>query len=211
MAGPLRPAISRIMAMPRFTPSLVLASIFAGLLIQTPVARAGDSAVSDIPVPSSWHYSGGETQPSSLPPVASASRWWGIFADRELDHLIDRMHAGNTTLPQAFARLAAARAQARLDTSAMAPMVGLDASASHASGPLINAAGGSGSLFTTRATVSWEADLFGKASALRQASRLEAKAAEALLADNGDVDAPAEQELRTSAAGRSREEPAACL
>lgn len=131
-----------------------------------------------IAVPAS--FAGNTAAPSA--PVATG-RWWQAFGDPELDALIARMHAGNTTIQQGAARLAAARAAAHLGAASRSPQIGFDASASHASGPIINDAGASGSLYTARISVSWEADLLGRMSGQRKAERLDAKAAEALLRD----------------------------
>ncbi len=109
--------------------------------------------------------------------------WWKLFKHPELDALMERVHADNTSIQQAAARLASARAMARLDATTQRPQIGLDASASHASGPLINDAGSSGSLFAARLAVSWEADLLGKLSGQHAAGRLDAAAAEAMLRD----------------------------
>ncbi len=109
--------------------------------------------------------------------------WWHTFGDAELNALIARMHAGNTTIQQAAARLAGAQARARLGSASRMPQVGLDTSASHSSGPLINDAGGNGSLYTAHVTASWEADLLGRLSGERKADRLDAQASEALLRD----------------------------
>nr|WP_246438842.1 TolC family protein [Novosphingobium piscinae] len=94
-----------------------------------------------------------------------------------------RLHTANPTIAQAAARLAMARADARMTAAAGRPTLGLDASAAHASGPLVNAAGQSGDLFTARAMASWELDLLGRLSDERKAARQDVRAAEAALAD----------------------------
>lgn len=141
------------------------------------IAAAREAPLPDIPVPATFDYA----SPVGTSPMAGEG-WWKVFADPQLDTLMARMHAGNIGIAQAAARLDAARAQARLGKASQMPELGLTASASHAGGPLINEAGTSGSLFTARASISWEADLLGRLSSERKAERLDAKAAEALLA-----------------------------
>jgi len=98
-----------------------------------------------------------------------------------LDRLVEDVLASNTTIVQARARLNAVRADARLAAADSAPQLGVEGGVSQAGGPLINAAGGSGSLFTARASLSWEVDISGRLSSERFAARLDAAAAEAML------------------------------
>lgn len=100
-----------------------------------------------------------------------------------LDRLVADVLARNTTIAQASARLNAARADARMIAADASPQVSLDGGVSEAGGPLINAAGGSGTLFTARASLSWELDLSGRLSDSRAAARLDAAAADAMLRD----------------------------
>jgi len=114
-------------------------------------------------------------------PKLSSPRWWEAFGDPALNALVERVLQANMTIAQAAARLNAARADARLEASSSAPHIGIEAGASQAGGPLINAAGGSGALFTVRTTLSWELDLSGRLADNKSAARLDARAAEALL------------------------------
>ena len=164
---------------------------FAGLLAfggAWPV-QAGDlpQPVSDhwvtgIPIPAGFAVTTPSLEPSLTSPDPAGS-WWQVFGDPALDALIARMHAGNTHLQQAAARLAAANARARVGTASQAPFVGITATASHEGGPLINKAGDNGSLFTAGLAVSWEADLLGRMAGTRAAERLDANAAAATFAD----------------------------
>jgi multidrug efflux system outer membrane protein len=155
---------------------------FAGLLA---LAGVSSAQARDIPADQPQITVPASFAGSTAAPATSqfCSSWWQAFGDPQLDALIARMHAGNTTIQQSAARLAAARAQAHLGAASRSPQIGFDATASHASGPIINDAGGSGSLYTARLSVSWEADLLGRLSGQRKAERLDAKAAEAMLRD----------------------------
>ncbi len=180
MAGPcVRPFLASGMAVKlHFMRPSGTALAIAALFVCAPLTAAREAPLPDVPLPGQFDHA----SPQLAAPMASDG-WWKVFADPQLDALMARMHAGNTGIAQAAARLDAARAQARLGKASQLPELGLTASASHAGGPLVNEAGTSGSLFTARATISWEADLLGKLSSERSAERLEAKAAEALLAD----------------------------
>lgn len=112
---------------------------------------------------------------------AQSGQWWSIYGDPALNALIDRMHASNTSIAQAAARLSALRARARLGTASQTPFISADVSASQAGGPLINKAGGSGSLITAGVSISWEADLLGRFAGDRAAEKLDAQASGALL------------------------------
>ena len=150
----------------------------AGAVLLATAVQAREAALPDMAVPSQFDATGAASG-APLP----TDGWWKVFADPQLDGLMARMHAGNTGIAQASARLAAARAQARMGKASQMPEMGLTTSASHAGGPLVNEAGTSGSLFTARATISWEADLLGKLAGERKAERLDAGAAQAMLAD----------------------------
>ncbi|MDE2403162.1 MAG: efflux transporter outer membrane subunit [Sphingomonadales bacterium] len=110
---------------------------------------------------------------------ARPDAWWRVFGDPALDAVIARVDAANPTIARYAARLDGARAAARAQRAETSPTLSLEGGASDAGGPLINAVGGSGSLFSARAMVSWQADLFGKTSGLREASRDEVIAAAA--------------------------------
>jgi outer membrane protein, multidrug efflux system len=144
-------------------------------------ARSRASHALDLAVPANFET--GEPLTVDLAAPVSSGAWWKVFGDPALDEMIDRMHLGNTNIRQSAARLAQAQAGARLGKASQMPMAIVDGSASHASGPLINQAGGSGNLFTAGLSVSWEIDLLGKLSGERKAERLDVRASAALLRD----------------------------
>ncbi len=180
MAGPC-PAIHLfgMTRVKRFR-ALVLAMALpcAGVPVLATASFARDTAIPAMDIPAAFD---GDTGSASTP--LPADGWWTIYQDPELDRLIAQVHAANTSIEQAAARLAAAKAQARIGDAAQLPQIELNASASQANGPLINEAGSNGGLLSAHATISWEADLLGRLSSDRRADRFDAKAAEALLAD----------------------------
>jgi multidrug efflux system outer membrane protein len=117
-------------------------------------------------------------------PAAEAQprgEWWKAFDDVVLADLVQRAATSNTDIAQAAARLAQARAAARSADAGLLPQLGLRGGASRQGGPLINAAGGGGTLFTGAADFSYELDLFGRLSDAARAARLDADAREGLL------------------------------
>jgi outer membrane protein, multidrug efflux system len=164
-----------------FRIKLAIASLAASMSQLPATAREMPDTAERIAIPDSFSTA----TPVAATKVASVSTgaWWKTFGDPALDALIDRMHAGNTGIRQAAAHLAAAQARAHLGKASQMPIAVANGSASHASGPLINQAGGSGNLFTAGLSVSWEIDLLGKLSGERKAERLDAKASEALMRD----------------------------
>jgi len=171
MARPLRLAFKGLSR-------LALAGLLAFGGAAPAVAGAGDADLPGLRLPARF-----DRDAPSTPPAPLSGGWWRRFDDPALDALIARMHAGNTGIKQAAARLSAARAAVRAGVASQAPSIGAEGSASHAGGPLVNAAGESGDLFTTRAAAAWEVDLFGRLSGERAAERQDAEAAEALLRD----------------------------
>ncbi len=156
---------------------LVIAAV--GALLGDNCALARDIPKADFRPPSRF-AAAPATPEAAITDPAQSGAWWTFFGDPALNTLIERMHAQNTSIRQAAARLSAANARARLGTASQTPFIGADASASQAGGPLINKAGGSGALFTGSVSISWEADLLGRFSGDRAAEKLDAKASEAL-------------------------------
>lgn len=107
--------------------------------------------------------------------------WWTVFADPQLDRLIEAANRNNATIQVAAARLEKARALAGLAEANRRPQAGAGAAVSRQGGPLINAAGDSGTLWNLFANLSYEVDLFGRLAGERDAARLDAESHAALL------------------------------
>ncbi len=116
-------------------------------------------------------------------PAAAQPRgeWWKAFSDPVLDELIARADRGNTGIQAAAARLAQARAVARITDADRAPQVGVGASAARVGGIANGSGGPARTLGTAGASFSYELDLFGKLSGASEAALLDAQAREALL------------------------------
>lgn len=107
--------------------------------------------------------------------------WWRLFEDPALDRLVERAEAANTDIAMATARLLQARALVDAAQAKGRVQIQAVASASRQGGPLVNAAGSSGGLFTATLGVSYEPDLFGRLASERGVAGLDAGAREALL------------------------------
>ncbi len=114
-------------------------------------------------------------------PVQPAGDWWRAFNDPVLDGLVERAAAQNTSIQQAAARLAEARALARTVDADRSVQVGLGAGANRAAGIDRTTTGRPGTLLTAGSSVSYELDVFGRLSGASQAAALDAQSREALL------------------------------
>ncbi|MGJ7493738.1 efflux transporter outer membrane subunit [Variovorax sp. RT4R15] len=115
-------------------------------------------------------------------PAQADGAWWRAFNDSALDALVERAAVNNTSVQQAAARLAEARAIARTVDADRSVQVGLGAGANRGAG--LDRGNGSktpGTLITAGANVSWELDLFGRLSGASNAAALDAGSREALL------------------------------
>lgn len=107
--------------------------------------------------------------------------WWLVFGDPSLTALVERAGEHNTSIQEAAARLAQARALLRQADADRLPQVGLNASSSRQAGA--NTVGGTSpaALHTAGASVSYELDLFGRLAGASTAAALDAQARDALL------------------------------
>jgi outer membrane protein, multidrug efflux system len=117
-------------------------------------------------------------------PAAAQPRgeWWKAFSDPVLDRLVERANAGNPSIQVAAARLAQARAVARITDADRSLQASLGARAQRFQGIVGgNPPGPARNVFATGVDLSYEVDLFGRLSHASQAAVLDAQAREALL------------------------------
>ena len=108
--------------------------------------------------------------------------WWKAFNDPVLDDLVARAERANASVQLAAARLAQARAVARITDADRSLQVSAAASARRAQGLIgANPPGPPNNLFVAGIDLSYEVDLFGRLSHASQAAVLDAQAREALL------------------------------
>jgi NodT family efflux transporter outer membrane factor (OMF) lipoprotein len=99
-----------------------------------------------------------------------AANWWTLFRSSKLDLLVKQAIAGNLTLESAKARLAEAREEIAVATSALYPQIGLNASvaeekesaATFGLSPNVTPLPPSFNLFQVGPTASYTPDLFGQ-------------------------------------------------
>ena len=107
--------------------------------------------------------------------------WWRVFNDPTLNNLCEKAKLDNASIHLAHARLLQAQSAVDHSTSNLAPQVSVAFSASEQGGPLINAAGGSGTLFSGAMNASYEVDIMNRLSKGVNATKLDAASNAALL------------------------------
>jgi multidrug efflux system outer membrane protein len=158
----------------RALPGIVACALAA--CASAPIERSG------VPEAPAAFKEGNGLWTAAAPAEAQArGEWWKAFSDPVLDDLVQRAAASNTDIQLAVARLAQARALVRAANAGLLPQLGLRTSAARQGGPLINAAGGGGTLITSAADFSYELDLFGRLSETSRAASLDAEARQGLL------------------------------
>lgn len=128
--------------------------------------------------PTTSHNTASAATPATRLPTGP---WWLAYGDPALAALIAQADAHNPRLAQAAARWAQARALLRGSQAARRPQLGLGIDASRQGGPLVNAAGGSGTLISAGATLGWELDLFGALAQADAAAQADADERQARL------------------------------
>ncbi|HEY4545624.1 MAG TPA: efflux transporter outer membrane subunit [Pedomonas sp.] len=102
--------------------------------------------------------------------------WVGSFASPTLSALVDEALAHNRDLRAASARVAQARAQARISGADLWPQIGLEAEASQVRNGLRSGAEKE-TLYTAGLAVTWEADLWGRLASQQRSAALTAEGA----------------------------------
>ena len=138
-------------------------------------AQFKEQAAADVPArEGAWT----RTQPAEAQP---RGEWWRAFNDPVLDGLVAKADAHNTSIQEAAARLAEARALSRSTDADRAPQVGVGAGASRQAGLDRTLSNKPSTLITAGASFNYELDLFGRLAKASDASRLDADAKAGLL------------------------------
>jgi len=136
-----------------------------------------------VPVPAAFSEADGAASWTTAAPAEAQPRgaWWLGFQAPVLNDLVDRAGNGNTSVQEAAARLAEARALLRSADANRAPQVGVSTGGARQAGA--NTANGTtpATLGTAGLNVSYELDLFGRLSQASAAAQLDAQARDALL------------------------------
>lgn len=124
----------------------------------------------EVALPEVW-----QTQPATGEAVIAAGKWWEVFQDQDLNGLIEKVLQTNNNLAAAAIKVRKARLQAGLSATELWPDISINANA----GLQKNFDGG-GTVKNSgiSASLSYEADLWGKLDASRDAADWEAKATE---------------------------------
>jgi len=112
---------------------------------------------------------------------ALQKNWWTVYGDPVLNRLQEQAASGNSDIQLAASRLAHAMALARQSGAQRLPQLSLSAGAVRQQGPLLNAAGQEGNLFTAAASLSYELDLMGRLAQTGDAAALDAQSRADLL------------------------------
>ncbi|MEF7614400.1 efflux transporter outer membrane subunit [Aquincola sp. MAHUQ-54] len=158
----------------RWTP-LVAALVLAGCATALPPVEDRQLPAT----PAAFKETDGRWARATPAEAQPRGEWWKSFGDAELDRWVEQAAERNTSIQQAAARLAQARALARSADANRAPQVGVGAGVSRQAGANNN--GDVNTLATAGLTLSYELDLFGRLSQASQAAALDAQAREALL------------------------------
>lgn len=145
---------------------------------EAPATAAADAAPAE---PNGAPPAAGNWKPAQ--PAASIARgaWWQVFDDATLNALEDEAYAANQDLKAAAARLGQARALEKNARSGLFPQVGVGFGPTRqlpspaSQGLPANADTDPFTLWRGQATISYEADLFGRVSTVANAARFDAE------------------------------------
>lgn len=154
--------------------ALALALLMAGCASAPAIDPAALPAV-----PAAFKEAGAQWAPTAPAEAQARGAWWQAFADPVLDKLVERAGERNTSVQAAAARLAQARALLGRASAERWPQVGVSAGVQRQSSP--DTGWQPANLGSAGASVSYEADLFGRLSRSAQAATLDAQARDALL------------------------------
>jgi multidrug efflux system outer membrane protein len=163
-----------------FSARHVWAPLFA-VLVLAGCATAPPGLAPPVEVPAQFKETGAAWTLATPAESQDRGTWWKVFADPTLEALVERAGSGNTTIQEAAARLAQARAFLRGSQADRMPQIGIGAGAARQAGA--NTANGAtpATMTTAGASLSWELDLFGRLARANDAASLEAQSREALL------------------------------
>ena len=156
------------MNMPAIRPCL------CALLVASLLSGCAGLARSDYPspeamVPVAWQHASDAATTGTL-------HWWQAFNDTRLDALITEVLARNADLAAAGIRLKRAHLNAGLAGDQLMPALG--ASAGSSANKSLKGEGKISRAYSAKATLSWEADLWGRLASSRNAAEWEALATE---------------------------------
>ncbi|MFZ5521923.1 MAG: efflux transporter outer membrane subunit [Pseudomonadota bacterium] len=150
-----------------------------------------------LPTPSTWRRvpgaesadrpAGRAPHTDATPPAVNApgprTRWWAALADPLLDELVAQSLATAADVRTAQTRVREARARLAVAGAARLPSLSAAASANRTDASAAASTGVARDVYNAGFDASWEADLFGRASAGTDAARADLRASRASLDD----------------------------
>ncbi|WP_137896392.1 efflux transporter outer membrane subunit [Ramlibacter sp. 2FC] len=133
------------------------------------------------PPPARFKESGERWTVAAPAEAQDRGTWWKAFADPVLDSLVERASLNNTSIHEAAARLAQARALVRSTDADRSVQIGVGAGATRQAGAGTVSGATPTTLTSAGASLSYEIDLFGRLARASDAAALDAQAREALL------------------------------
>ena len=145
-----------MISMNRITLMTALCVCLVGLVLSS-CAVGPDYVKPQVDIPPAYKESG---QWQAARPMDDSPRgpWWTIFADKELDRLMEILNRQNPSIAQAEAQYRQSQALLRQAEAGLMPTLNATASSSH--GTLTPGAGGTNQ-YSVAASASWEADVWG--------------------------------------------------
>lgn len=160
--------------------TLRFAPLFAALLL-VGCATALPELPAQPPAPIAFKEGGGRWTTAAPAESRDRGNWWKAFGDPTLDALVEAAAVNNTSVQEAAARLAQARALLRSAEADRLPRIGLGANVVRAAGADSPSGLGPATLGGVGVQVAYEPDLFGRLAGARNAAGLDAQARAALL------------------------------
>jgi NodT family efflux transporter outer membrane factor (OMF) lipoprotein len=163
--------------------------MLSGLLLSG-CAVGPDYKRPDVAAPAQFKAAQGwrQAQPSD---ALARGAWWELYGDSQLNGLVERLNHANQTVAQYEAQYRQAQALVKSARGAFFPTVDLSAGKTRSSqgtgssnSSLSSASSGIRDTYSTQASVSWEADVWGK---LRRGLEADKGSAQASLADLASI------------------------
>jgi len=137
--------------------------------------------ITPVEPPEAWQANTEDTSPTT-----PLGEWWREFADPRLDEVVELVLAQNHDLAAAAARVAQARAQAKIAGAANLPTVSVGADGARQRQNFVGLPIGGGGVLSSLSTsygvsldVSWELDLWGALDAQEKAAVADVRASQA--------------------------------
>ena len=169
------------MNLTKLATALILGSTLVGCaaVVKTPYQAP------TVQVPNSFAYDNARNQSKQIQADLYADQWWTLFADSQLNQLVDQVIQRNADLAVAGINLQTARLRAGLARDQQGPRVNSGVSTGHRYD--LNSGDDTANGVSLSAGVSYEVDLFGKLARQTEAAKWESLATEQDLQATGQT------------------------